>query len=181
MPASATPVASPSPDVDLAGDWVVRRLPITHTDAQLLVEEVQAEYVARYGNPDRTPLDPGVFDPPSGAFFVVYDASVEPARPVATGAWRRRQDVEALGSRDTAEVKRMYVAASHRGRGLGRFVLAHLEATAAADGAAVMVLETGTAQPEAMGLYESSGYTPIPGFGHYRGSPQNRCYAKPLG
>jgi hypothetical protein len=43
-----------------------------------------------------------------------------------------------------------------------------------------MVLETGTAQPEAMALYESSGYTPIAGFGHYAWSPQNRCYAKRL-
>jgi hypothetical protein len=29
-------------------------------------------------------------------------------------------------------------------------------------------------------LYETSGYHPIPGFGHYAGSPQNRCYAKDL-
>ena len=43
-----------------------------------------------------------------------------------------------------------------------------------------MVLETGTAQPEAMALYESSGYARIENFGHYRWSPQNRCYGKPL-
>ena len=43
-----------------------------------------------------------------------------------------------------------------------------------------MVLETGTAQPEAMALYESSGYTPIPSFGYYQDVPLNRCYAKPL-
>ena len=34
-----------------------------------------------------------------------------------------------------------------------------------------MVLETGRAQPEAIALYESSGYTPIPRFGHYAGEP----------
>ena len=59
-------------------------------------------------------------------------------------------------------------------------MLAHLEDTARAAGAEVMVLETGTAQPEAIGLYESSGYTRIPGFGHYARSPKNRCYARPL-
>ena len=160
--------------------WLVRQVPITHPDAQLLVTEVQAEYVVRYGGPDRTPLDAQEFEPPAGAFFVVYDRSETPARPVATGAWRRRRDVEAYGATDTAEVKRMFVTASHRGRGLGRVVLTHLEATAAATGITVMVLETGTAQPEAMALYESAGYTPIPGFGHYRWSPLNRCYAKPL-
>jgi hypothetical protein len=31
-----------------------------------------------------------------------------------------------------------------------------------------------------MSLYETSGYDPIPGFGHYRNEPQNRCYAKTL-
>ena len=41
-----------------------------------------------------------------------------------------------------------------------------------------MILETGTAQPEAMALYESAGYTPIASFGHYRESPENRCYGR---
>ena len=59
-------------------------------------------------------------------------------------------------------------------------MLAHLERTAAEAGAEAMILETGTAQPEAMALYESSGYTPIPSFGYYRHAPLNRCYAKTL-
>ncbi len=42
------------------------------------------------------------------------------------------------------------------------------------------MLETGTAQPEAIALYESSGYTRIEGFGHYLWSPENRCFGKPL-
>ena len=92
--------------------------------------------------------------------------------PVATGAWRRT-DVEALGSSRTAEVKRMYVAGA-RGAGHARAMLAHLEQTAAA-GAEAMILETGLAQPEAIALYESSGYTPIPCFGHYRW-PDSRCF-----
>jgi hypothetical protein len=59
-------------------------------------------------------------------------------------------------------------------------VLATLEQTAAVAGARAMVLETGDAQPEAIALYTSSGYTAIPSFGHYRWSPQNRCFAKRL-
>ena len=43
-------------------------------------------------------------------------------------------------------------------------------------GAEAIILETGTAQPEAMGLYESSGYARIESFGYYRGKPENRCY-----
>lgn len=155
----------------------LERLPITHPHAARLVEEVQAEYVARYGGPDEAPIVPPYFEPPDGAFFVGY----LDGEPVATGAWRRRRDVDALGSADTAEIKRMYVAAPARRRGLARVVLAHLEDTARAAGVEVMVLETGARQPEAIALYESAGYVPVPGFGFYRDSPLSRCFAKRLG
>ncbi len=92
------------------------------------------------------------------------------------GAWRFRDDVSRLGSTRPAEVKRMYVAPSARRRGLARLMLAHLETTARAAGADVMILETGTAQPEAMALYVAAGYEPVEPFGHYAWSPRNRCY-----
>ena len=151
----------------------IERLPITHADAQLLVEAVQEEYVARYGGRDESPVDPVDFEDPLGQFFVAYldDA------PVATGAWRR-SSVTALGAEVTAEVKRMYVVPAARGRGLARRMLAHLEASAAEHGAEAIVLETGLAQPEAIALYESSGYVPIPAFGHYKDAPLSRCYGR---
>jgi GNAT superfamily N-acetyltransferase len=152
------------------------RVSLDHRHAQLLIEEVQAEYLERYGGIDATPLDPGEFEPPLGAFFVTY----RDGEPVATGAWRRRGDVEALGTRECAEVKRMYVAPAARGLGVARRMLAALEESAAASGAAVMILETGTEQPEAMALYESAGYEAIESFGHYKWSPLNRCYGKRL-
>jgi hypothetical protein len=43
------------------------------------------------------------------------------------------------------------------------------------------VLETGLSQPEAIGLYTSSGYQPVPKYGHYRCAPSSRCYGKRLG
>lgn len=151
-----------------------------HPDAALLIDEVQAEYVVRYGGPDRTPLDPVMFEPPLGSFYIGYLGLEGRPTPVATGAWRFHDDVEAFGTRRVAEVKRMYVVPAARARGLARTMLAHLERTAAENGAEAMVLETGTAQPEAIGLYESSGYTRIPSFGYYKDAPLNRCYAKPL-
>lgn len=154
----------------------IDRIGFGHPDALLLIEAVQEEYVARYGSRDDTPLDPLMFEPPTGSFFVGYLDDV----PVVSGAWRRRSDVEAFGSHETAEIKRMYVVDTGRGRGLARAMLAHLERTAAQAGAVVMVLETGSAQPEAIALYESSGYTPIPSFGHYQWSSKNRCFARPL-
>jgi len=152
------------------------RVGFGHADAVRLIEEVQQEYVARYGGMDETPLDPLMFDPPLGSFYVGYLDD----EPVASGAWRRRDDVEAFGTTKAAELKRMYVASGHRGTGLARAMLAHLEATALDAGAEVLVLETGMKQPEAIALYESSGYTPIPLFGFYRDSPLCRCLAKAL-
>jgi ribosomal protein S18 acetylase RimI-like enzyme len=156
--------------------WRIVPLPITHPDAAVLVEDVQQEYVVRYGGRDDTPLEPAYFAPPDGAFFVGYLAGW----PVATGGWRRRGDLVVAGSDQAAEVKRMYVAPAARRRGLARAMLAHLEETARQGGADVMVLETGLAQPEAIALYESAGYRPIPGFGFYRDAPLNRCFARPL-
>ena len=148
-----------------------------HPDAVALIAEVQQEYIRRYGGPDNTPLDPGVFDPPHGAFFVGKLGEV----PMAMGGWRLRPDVTRLGGRLSAEIKRMYVAPAGRRTGLARAVLAHLERTAARAGADVMVLETGIAQPEAIALYESSGYRQVEKFGHYAWSPKSRCYGKRLG
>jgi GNAT superfamily N-acetyltransferase len=157
------------------GALEIRRVGYGHPDALRLIDAVQAEYVVRYGGPDQTPLDPLMFEPPAGSFFVGYLDGV----PVATGAWRR-SGVEALGTTATAEVKRMYVAPKARGRGVARRMLSHLERTAAESGADVMVLETGARQPEAIALYESSGYVSVPKFGFYRDSPTSRCYGRRL-
>jgi GNAT superfamily N-acetyltransferase len=154
----------------------IRPARFTDRDTQRLVAEVQAEYVERYGGPDETPLDDGVFDPPSGAFFLGYLDGV----PVAMGGWRLRSDVHPWGCRLAAEVKRMYVASAGRRQGFARAVLARLESSARAAGADVMVLETGTAQPEAIGLYTASGYRLIDKFGYYAWSPQSRCFGKRL-
>jgi len=155
----------------------LERVAITHAAAQALIAEVQEEYVARYGGPDQTPIDPTMFEAPSGAFFVGHLGDV----PVAMGGWRMRPDVVRLGGALSAEIKRMYVAPPGRRMGLARAVLAHLESTAYEAGADVMVLETGTAQPEAIALYESAGYEPVEKFGHYAWSPKNRCYGRRLG
>ena len=139
-------------------DPVVRRLEDT----------VQAEYVVRYGGPDRTAVAVEEFDPPAGAFLVGWIDG----EAVACGGFRAHGP--------DAEVKRMFVPVEHRGRGYARSILVELELLARAAGYPRIILETGTAQPEAIALYRSAGYQPIPGFGHYRDSPHNLCFAKRL-
>lgn len=138
----------------------IRVTPFDDPVAAGLIEAVQQEYVVRYGGPDETPTDPAEFTPPAGLFLVAY----LDGRPVGCGGWRATGD-------GAAEIKRMFVAAAWRGKGVARAVLAELERTAAAAGLSRTVLETGRAQPEAIALYGSSGYTPIAPFGHYACAP----------
>ncbi|MFJ9740470.1 GNAT family N-acetyltransferase [Streptomyces sp. NPDC101166] len=157
----------------------IRRVPFDHPDAVKLNDEVQAEYHERYGDGgDATSLEPADFEPPRGVYLIAYDAL---ERPVATGGWRS-QDHNGEGNEDgDAELKRMFVIREMRGLGLARRVLSALEEDARAAGRRRMVLETGTQQPEAIGLYTSSGYEPCVKFGYYRFYEDSRCYAKPLG
>lgn len=149
----------------------IERLPITDPDAARLVEEVQQEYVRRYGGRDESPVDVNEFLPPAGEFFVGYLDHVA----VATGAWRWIEQGEPV-----IEVKRMYVVPAHRGAGHARAMLAHIEQRGREVGSPRVILQTGSLQPEAIALYESSGYLPIPGFGHYGGHPGARAFAKAL-
>lgn len=141
-----------------------------HLVVRELETQVQAEYVRRYGGPDETVMDPATFTGPlRGAFLVLWVDGI----PVAMGGIRAHDD--------DAEIKRMYVPDSQRGKGYARVMLAALEDAARSTGYARIILETGTEQPEAIALYQSSGYTAISGFGYYKDSPHNRCFAKLLG
>jgi len=126
-------------------------------EAVELIEEVQQEYVLRYGGPDRTPVDPAEFEPPRGLFLVGF-AGPDGAG-IACGGWRSHGG--------DAELKRMYVRRDARRGGLARELLAELERTALAAGHQRMILETGSKQPEAVALYRSAGYADIPAFGYY--------------
>jgi len=62
----------------------------------------------------------------------------------------------------------MRVAQASRGTGLGRRLLAELEARAAAHGARRLRLETNRALGEAIGLYRSAGFTEVAPFNDER-------------
>ena len=84
-----------------------------------------------------------------------------------------------------AEVKRMYTREAARGRGVGKALLARIEAEARAAGKPVLRLETGTEQAAAIGLYEGYGFRPCGAFGHYADLEPHRIaaslfYEKPL-
>jgi GNAT superfamily N-acetyltransferase len=92
-------------------------------------------------------------------------------RAVACGALRPLEG-------DIAEVKRMFVAPDVRGRGIGRRILAELEARARQWGYTAVWLETGVLQPEAIRVYETAGYRRIENYGYYRDDPRSVCFEK---
>ena len=139
-------------------------------DVTRLVAQVQAEYVELYGSGDDAVVDVGEFDPPTGVFLV----GVLDGVPSVTGGWRRLDQT-------TVEIKRMFVVRAARRRGLGRLMLADLEASAAAAGATRIVLNTGVMQPAAVAMYECSGYTAIPGYGYYAAYASALFYGKDVG
>jgi GNAT superfamily N-acetyltransferase len=154
--------------------------PFGHHDVVALTDEVQAHYRALYGGPgDESPVQVADFEAPTGHFVVGYVDGV----PVAMGGWRRLGDRPGLPSPNTAEIKRMYVAPSTRGRGLSRLVLAELETSARMAGVDWLVLETGAPQRSAIALYRASGYTEVDGkpYGHYVDEPDAIHLGKLLG
>ena len=155
--------------------------PLTSSVAAELITDLNAELSAAYPEAGATHfrLDPNEVAPGAGTFVVARSGG----RPVGCGALRRLRDdalVRELGPR-VGELKRMYVARELRGQGIGRALLDRLEAEARTLGLDRLVLETGTRQSEALALYRRAGFTDIPAYGEYVGSPATSvCLSKTL-
>ena len=148
----------------------IRRERLDGPVAQALVAALNAELSSTYPEPGATHFRLDVDEIERGGAFLVVFAD---GAPVGCGAFRRL-------SPDTAELKRMYVARSSRGLGLGARLLHALEEEARKVGVTRLVLETGTRQTEALGLYARAGFRTIQPFGEYEGSPLSVCLAKSL-
>ena len=75
----------------------------------------------------------------------------------------------------TAELKRLFVDDSARGKGLAAGLLAAIEAHARDAAVRVIQLETGPKSYAAIALYEKRGYAHIPRFGEYVDSASSVC------
>jgi DNA-binding MarR family transcriptional regulator/GNAT superfamily N-acetyltransferase len=106
------------------------------------------------------------FDP--GASISADDDELRPPRGLILVATLRDEPVGcgALKFHRGAptELKRMWVAPSTRGVGIGRRLLAELEGEAARRGGRVLHLETNRSLTEAIALYRSSGYREVEPF-----------------
>jgi GNAT superfamily N-acetyltransferase len=78
------------------------------------------------------------------------------------------------------EVKKVFVTAEARGRGISWALMRELEVIASERHVARLVLQTGDRQPVAIGLYEAIGYQQIPVYEPYTVLPVALCYGKVL-
>src|SRR5688572_11956275 len=154
------------------GTVEIRRSTLASPDAARLIAALNAELKATFPEPGAThfSLTGAEVGTGAGAFVVAYLDEVA----VGCGAVRRLDEA-------TAELKRMYVDSSVRGRGIGRALVEALEREARVLGITRIVLETGTRLAPAIRLYEAMGYKRIPLFGEYLSSPETSlCFGKPL-
>jgi GNAT superfamily N-acetyltransferase len=120
-----------------------------------------AQYVAELNRRSERGFDPAAgvtalpheVRPPAGQFLVVY----RDGEAIGCGAVKHRPGA-------ISELKRMWIAPAARGLGLGRRLLAELEACAAAGGARVARMETSAVLGEALALYRSAGWVEVPAF-----------------
>ncbi|MFY1618745.1 bifunctional helix-turn-helix transcriptional regulator/GNAT family N-acetyltransferase [Micromonospora sp. WMMD736] len=113
------------------------------------------------------PVDDEALVPPAGVLLL---ATLD-SEPVGCGAVKLHRD-------GRAEIKRVWVADTVRGLGVGRRLLGELERYAAERGATAVRLDTNRNLTEAIALYRSAGYREIPPYNteHYA----HHWFEKPL-
>lgn len=103
--------------------------------------------------------------------FVVV--AYENEKAVGCGAFKTFDD-------ETVEIKRMFVRPENRGQGIGVEILSELEKWAFEQNDKFAILETGKKQPEAIRLYQKSGYELIENYGQYKNVESSVCMKKRL-
>lgn len=151
------------------GDVTLTVVPWTHPHAGRLRDQMDVELAPRYEDlrehrGPRVPVDPASIL----VTYVAYDGD----RPVGTASLRR------AGGQH--EVKRVFVAATHRRRGLAARLLEAVGGWATDAGVRTIVLQTGVRQPDAVALYVREGWHAIEPFGDYVGDRLSLCFAKDL-
>ncbi len=137
-------------------------------DAVQLIRELDEHLSSLYPVESTHFLDIQTLMQPSIHFVLAFAEGVA----VGCGALRLKEDY--------AEVKRMYVKPTYRGKGVGYKLLNKVETLAREAGYTTLRLETGVYQLEAVKLYERHGFHRRGPFGEYTDDPLSMCYEKRL-
>lgn len=161
----------PEPDDGITFEVVDPSLDEAAAAIQAYFDELDASFDGGFDPGDATAADREHLTPPTGAFVLVR----REGQVVGCGGV---QSLGADGQHQVGEVKRMWIAPSARGSGLGRRLLDHLEQVARDLGHDVVRLDTNSVLARARALYASAGYVEIDA---YNDNPYARhWYEKPL-
>jgi putative acetyltransferase len=141
--------------VTAANSVEIELVPAPTDEARVLVEELEAVLAAEYPPEQRHGLSLDAIFKPNIRFFIARLDGV----PAGCGG--------VAFFADFAEVKRMYVRETARGRGMAPALLAAIERAAREAGLTLLRLETGTRQLAALRFYERQGFRVCPAFGDY--------------
>jgi DNA-binding MarR family transcriptional regulator/GNAT superfamily N-acetyltransferase len=127
-------------------------------DARRCLDAYAAELNARSASKVFDPragstAEPHEVTPPAGRFVIAYLNG----EPVGCGAVKHHRGAP-------SDIKRMWLSPDVRGLGLGRRLLAELEARVLESGVTVARLETNGVLTEAVALYRSAGYREVEAF-----------------
>lgn len=144
-----------------------------------LRDTMEVEMSARYADKavgqsaeQRARVDAALNVDPAGVVDTIVLVDAE-GLPVAHAALR--------DLRGELEMKRVVVLPGRRGLGIGARLMVELDESARRAGYARIILQTGDRQPDAVRLYERSGYTPIPVYEPYIDTiPFSICLEKRL-
>jgi DNA-binding MarR family transcriptional regulator/GNAT superfamily N-acetyltransferase len=140
----------------IASTVEVRECDPCHRDARFCLQTYYDELAVRLPDgydPAVSPIADAEMSSPAGLLLVAYLHG----EPVGCGALIFQPD-------DAGLVKRMWVAPTVRGLGLGRRLLYELEDRGRANGVRLMRLETKDVLTEAIRMYQTSGYREVAPF-----------------
>lgn len=137
--------------------------------AKQMSDALWSEIQRRYDFSAPNAFDPEFVAGEHGGFWVAFDAG-ELVGSVALAPLD--------GAR--AELDVMYVAPTHRRRGIADALLAALEAHAQSTGIKEVVLRAGDPQPEALAFYRAAGFLATERFGRWTQDETALCFRKTL-
>ena len=148
---------------------VVSAADVDQVVASGLLTELDADLLSRYPGEPVNGIEPTQFRLARGYFVLARLHS----QLAGCGAFRPYDPA-------TVEIKRMYVRAAFRGKGIARAMLQALEAEARLRGFAACILETAQRMPEAIALYRSCGYEVTEPYAEYADSARSVCMRRTL-
>ena len=147
---------------------LIKRTTTDHPDFVLLIRQLDDELWNEL-NEDQATYDQYNKVPQIPTAIVVY---VNEA-PVASGCFKVLEN-------GSAEIKRMFVQKTQRGKGLSKTVLTELENWAREQNISTLILETSIHFKVARTLYQNAGFNIIPNYGPYKDLEESVCMQKIL-